>query len=122
MAHPHGVKYGVKAEAAVGCTPSRLDGGPSAWSSTLGQANRPITEDTEPCKQLAELMSEDATYLIFRRFSKMNVRNLLRMQRELSDLEKQWDAGTGDAQADGPLAMESMALKRLTEKRLKEYS
>ena len=43
-------------------------------------------------------MRHDASYLIFRRFAAMNIRNILRIQSELAHLEKQLEEsgdGTG---------------------------
>ncbi len=50
------------------------------------------TEASDPHSQLANVMSKDPSYLIFRRFTVMNVRNILRIQSELAHLEKRLES------------------------------
>ena len=72
------------------------------------------TEVSDPHSQLANVMSKDPSYLIFRRFTVMNVRNILRIQSELAHLEKRLESmKEGDPRRQ---------LQDVVEKRLLAYS
>jgi hypothetical protein len=51
--------------------------------------------------KLAALMSKDEDYIIFRRFSNLNARNLLYLQDELVTLENQLESIDSDLQRIG---------------------
>ena len=75
-------------------------------------ATSQAVDDTR--NRLARFMNKDAEYLIFRRFSSMNTSNILRLQTELTELEKQLAAETENGLAS--------PLQDLIEARLLAYS
>jgi hypothetical protein len=60
-------------------------------------------------------MNKDDTYLIFRRFSALNIRNILRIQTEIVELEKRLEVETGNGLVTG-------SLEGALESRLSAYS
>jgi len=60
-------------------------------TTTIGTPPAPgvaTSDGDDPHGNLANVMRHDASYLIFRRFAAMNIRNILRIQSELAHLEK----------------------------------
>lgn len=52
---------------------------------------KPIAElnnDFPPYHRLASFMNRDPSYLVFRRFNELNLRNLLLLQHEIAQLEQ----------------------------------
>ncbi|GAB1317937.1 hypothetical protein MFIFM68171_08147 [Madurella fahalii] len=72
-----------------------------------------MADDTHD--RLARFMNKDNAYLIFRRFSTLNIRNILRMQTELIELEKRLETETEKASGSG-------SLEDIIEARLSAYN
>jgi hypothetical protein len=85
-------------------------------------SSRATTQDAKSCNQLADFMSQDTSYLAFRSFTSLNIRNLLWMQLEISELEKQYNTLHNGSHAGNCETAQSIALKRLVEEKLQTYS
>jgi len=81
-------------------------------SVELSTTTSRAVDDTR--NRLARFMNKDAEYLIFRRFSSLNIYNILRLQTELTELEKQLAAEIENGLAS--------SLQDLIEARLLAYS
>ncbi|KAK3305921.1 uncharacterized protein B0T15DRAFT_214554 [Chaetomium strumarium] len=82
----------------------------SSLSTTGGTTASQNADDTHG--RLAGFMNKDDAYLIFRRFSALNIRNILRIQTELADLENRLEAETEGGVVSGSL--ESVMESRLS--------
>ncbi|KAA8651610.1 uncharacterized protein ATNIH1004_000500 [Aspergillus tanneri] len=90
-------------------------------NETLGGNNGPQTQPVSPLighdgddvyDKLATFMAQDKSFLLFRRFSTLNLEILLKMQAEIFELEKKFvqakASGSSDAVSTGELVAEKL--------------